>query len=225
MLTSKIFDPLSLAPYGAYAVDMSQTIVFWNHSAERLLGHKSDAAIGQKCYEVCQSLPEGGSTPVCLEGCPAIRLARDGAVPSIVRVQMLCASGMRKPITVTPLVVPSEELEDSPLLVHILHDGTDDAEAKEVAEEVLRLLPGQKSPSNAQLDLRTGLLLSEGRRLTNRELEVLHLVSLSLSTKQIAGELHISPHTALNHIRNARVKLNAANKLNAVLAARRLRLI
>ena len=204
---------------------MSQTILFWNHSAERILGHKSDAAIGQKCYEVCRSLPEGGSTPVCLEGCPAVRLVSKGAVPPVVRVRMLCASGLRKPITVTPLVVPSEEVEGSPLLVHILHDGTDDAEAREVAEEVLRALPGQESPSSARWELRTGPLPSEDRRLTNRELEVLNLVSRALSTKQIAGELHLSAHTVLNHIRNARVKLNAANKLNAVLAARRLGLI
>ena len=94
-----------------------------------------------------------------------------------------------------------------------------------MAEEVLRALPGQKPPSNAQLDLRTGPLLSEDRHLTNRELKVLRLVALSLDTKQIARELHLSPHTVLNHIRNARVKLNAANKLGAVLTARRLGLI
>ena len=199
--------------------------MFWNHSAERLLGHKSDAAIGQKCYEVCQSLPQDGSTPICLEGCPAVRLASKGAVPSVIRVRMLCASGLRKPITVTPLVIPSEEVEDSPLLVHILHDGTDDAEAREVAEEVLRVLPEQIPPSNAQLDLRAGPLLSKDRRLTNRETEILRLVALSFDSKLIAEELHISEHTVLNHIRNARVKLNAANKLNAVLTARRLGLI
>ena len=64
-----------------------------------------------------------------------------------------------------------------------------------------------------------------GFGLTNRETEVLRLVALSLDSRQLAEELHISEHTVLNHIRNARVKLNAANKLNAVLTARRLGLI
>ena len=225
MPTSKILDLLSLAPYGAYAVDMGQTIVFWNHSAERILWYRPDAAIGQKCYEVCQSLPEGGSTPICLEGCPAISAAREGAVPPIVHVRMLCASGLRKPIMVTPLVIPSEEGGDISLLVHLLHDNMDDTESKATVEEVLGAIREETLPSGAQGSLGTGPAFSESGHLTNRELEVLRLVALSLDTKQIAEELHLSVHTVLNHIRNARVKLDAPSRLSAVLAARRLGLI
>ncbi len=35
--TEGILDLLSAAPYGVYAVDVSQTIVFWNRSAEQIL--------------------------------------------------------------------------------------------------------------------------------------------------------------------------------------------
>lgn len=58
--------------------------------------------------------------------------------------------------------------------------------------------------------------------LTPREVEVLHLVALGWDTPSIAEELGVSVHTALNHIRNFRRKLNAQNKLQAVLAAVRL---
>ena len=96
MTTNGILDMLNRAPYGAYAVDMSQVIVFWNRLAERIVGFKAGDAIGRRCYEVLQSLPEQGTVPVCMEGCPAIRLAREGRVPPVIQVRMRCASGRRK---------------------------------------------------------------------------------------------------------------------------------
>ena len=95
-MTSSMYGLLSKAPYGVYAVDMSQTILFWNRSAERILGHTADEAVGLRCYEVLQSLPESGTVPVCLQGCPAIRLAREGRVPSVVNVAARCAAGRTK---------------------------------------------------------------------------------------------------------------------------------
>ena len=212
MQSDRIFSLLSLAPYGAYAVNMRQTILFWNHSAERILGHRSEAVIGLRCYEVCQSLPQQGLTPVCIEGCPAIRLAREGAVPPVVCVRIRCASGLRKPVTVTPLIIPLDEPDGPALLVHVFHEDADDARAREVAEDVLDALAE---------DLTSEPVRGESLDLTNRELEVLRLVALSLDTGQIAEDLHLSGHTVLNHIRNARAKLHARNRLDAVLEARR----
>ncbi len=68
-MTSSMYGLLSKAPYGVYAVDMSQTILFWNRSAEWILGHTAEEAVGLRCYEVLQSLPESGTVPVCLQGC------------------------------------------------------------------------------------------------------------------------------------------------------------
>ena len=81
--TEGILDLLSTAPYGVYAMDMNQTIVFWNRSAEQILGHKASQVIGRRCYEVLQNLPSEGSTPVCMGGCPSIRLARERRVPPV----------------------------------------------------------------------------------------------------------------------------------------------
>ena len=67
--------------------------------------------------------------------------------------------------------------------------------------------------------------IAEAHTLTVREIEVLRLVAASLDIVQIADQLYVSTHTILNHIRNARLKLNAPNKLSAVLSAQRLGLL
>lgn len=48
---------------------------------------------------------------------------------------------------------------------------------------------------------------------------MLGLVARGLSGKEIAGELSLSVHTVLSHIRNARAKLEAPSKLAAVMTA------
>ena len=49
---------LNRAPYGVYAVDMSQVIVFWNRSAERIVGFKADHVIGRRMLRGLAELPE-----------------------------------------------------------------------------------------------------------------------------------------------------------------------
>ncbi len=65
----------------------------------------------------------------------------------------------------------------------------------------------------------------ETSALSRRDLEVLSLVALDWETTRIADELAISRHTVRNHIRNLRNKLNASNKLDAVVKGLRLGII
>ena len=223
MTTIGILDLLNQAPYGAYAVDMSQTILFWNPSAERILGHKAENLIGRRCYEILRNLPEEGSTPICIESCPSIRLAREGCIPPVVHVRMLCASGRRMRATITPITIPATRSNDS-ILVHLFHVEADDERARRVASSVQNvLLKGSTSAPSA--DPITQAALRRVSPLTAREVEVLHLLALGLETKEIAAELHVSSNTVRNHFSNARGKVQAKTKLGAVLAAQRLGLI
>ena len=210
---------LNRAPYGAYAVDMSQVIVFWNRSAERIVGFKADDAIGRRCYEVLQSLPEQGTVPVCMEGCPAIRLAREGRVPPVVQVRMRCASGRRKRVTVTPMTLSAAQAGEA-LLVHLFHEEADEARLRRVASTLYSVLTEGKLPAQPT-DSTGDLARGEASPLTAREVEVLRLLAVGLETKEIADELRLSPHTIRNHIRNARQKMRAKSRLGAVLAAQR----
>lgn len=62
-------------------------------------------------------------------------------------------------------------------------------------------------------------------QLTNREIEVLELLALKLSNREIADQLFVSPNTVRNHIVHLCQKLGVNNRRAAVLRARQLSLI
>ncbi len=219
MLANGTLEILRVAPYGAYVMNMDQKIMFWNRTAEVVTGHRADQVIGRRCYEVLQNRPQGGNTTVCMEGCPSILLARGGRVAPVMNVQMLCASGERKQVTMTPLLLPDGDAGPM-MLVHLFHEMTDQARAKRVADGVRQVLSPRRHLGGS-IDQETSATPDEAATLTARELEVLRLVGLGLSIRDIAHELVFSVSTVRNHIYRVRTKLRAETTLDAVLAARR----
>jgi DNA-binding CsgD family transcriptional regulator len=221
--SADVFRLLESAHVGAYAVSLDQTIVSWNQAAQRILGFSPGQVLGRRCYDVLAGLTGGAMVPGCLQGCPSMRALKAGEVPGAVDVRMLCASGERREVSVTPMVVAGRG-NDAPVLVHVIHERS-----------------GSGSPEQATDSVREGLVRrgadvvsdhpavasdsARGSELTGRELEVLRLVALGRSTPEIAKELAISSHTVLNHIRNFRRKLEATTKLDAVVTAIRLGLL
>ena len=108
-------------PYGAYAVNLAQTIRLWNQSAERITGHRAQDVIGRRCYEVVQNCPADEKEPWCRDGCPSLQAIRENLMPQAYEVTMLCASGQRKTVSLTPVVVP-EPLVRETLLVYLFHE-------------------------------------------------------------------------------------------------------
>ena len=214
MTPETIFTLLESAPFGAYAMSVDQKILFWNKSAERILGYSAEQVMGKRCYEVSNGQHMGGFTAECQHGCPSIRYLRAGLVPAPAKLRMHCHSGELKWVTVTPMIVTGL-VKDAPLLVHMFAD--DDAAPEwdhTGGEYASQDTIGSPDFASAQA---TDTISSRSRDLlTPRELEVLRLVSLGRETTQIALTLGISPHTVRNHVRNLRHKLNAATKLDAV---------
>ena len=220
MTAAGLLGALATATCGAYGVTVDQTIVFWNGAAERILGFSSREVLGRRCYEVVGGLAQGALTPQCLKGCPSIRYLRSGLVPATSRLRVLCSSGERKWVNVTPMVVAGI-FKDAPLLVHLFDD---DEEAENITEsqETMRdsLLSGGAEILSYNPPSPDPPALTQ--TLTEREQEVLRLIALGWDTPKIAGELGISRHTVRNHIRNLRQKLKANTKLDAVVTGIRL---
>ena len=106
------------------------------------------------------------------------------------------------------------------MLVHLFHEMTDQARAKRVADGVRQVISPRRHLGGS-IDQETSATPDEAATLTARELEVLRLVGLGLSIRDIAHELVLSVSTVRNHIYRVRTKLRAGTTLDAVFAARR----
>jgi PAS domain S-box-containing protein len=194
---------------GVFAVDYDQTIVFWNRTAERLLGHRAADVIGHKCYEVIA----GGDFPAhpfCGADCQVIGCARKGRATAAYDVRTRTADGEARWLNIS-IVVLSGSRKRSTLAVHLFRD---------ITEQRRKL---QQMPSFAE-----GLAESEENpalaRLTRREYEVLQHLSAGLNNAQIAEALGTSTTTVRNHIEHVLSKLGVHSKLEAVVFAARNRM-
>ena len=218
MTAEALLTALVSAPFGAYAISVDQSIVFWNKSAERILGYSSQDVLGLRCFEVVSGIASKGITPECLGGCPSVRYLRSGLVPSPVRLSILCASGERKWVNVTPMVAAGAH-NDGPLLLYLFDDPDGSAGAAS-GETVTKQWMSGEAGLAADQPAAAGSY-APPLALSRREAQVLRLVALGRDTPRIAADLRISRHTVRNHIRNLRQKLNASTKLEAVLTAMR----
>ena len=223
MTSGDVLRLLESSHVGAYAVSLDQTIVCWNQAAQRILGFTSEQVLGRRCSEVLAGLRLGSIVAGCSEGCPSMRALKAGQVPGAVDVWMMCSSGERKEVSVTPMVVAGRG-SDAPVLVHVIHDRSSSGSHEKATDSVREGLVRRGADVVSHRPAAASGS-AQASALTRRELEVLRLVALGRSTPEISRELAISSHTVLNHIRNFRRKLDATTKLEAVVTAIRLGLL
>ena len=65
----------------------------------------------------------------------------------------------------------------------------------------------------------------EALNISDRELEVLELLAVGHSNKEIAERLHVSPHTVKTHLGHLYGKLEVSRRTQAVQKARQLRIL
>ncbi len=120
MTVADSFHTLDTASHGAYGMDPSRRILFWNRSAERILGHRPEEVVGRQCYEVLLGLPEQPSALACGPECLTVRLAEERRTAPVARLRMRCESGVQKRVGVTVLHIPQPE--SPPALLHVFHE-------------------------------------------------------------------------------------------------------
>jgi len=199
---------LARAADGAMAVNRHQRIVLWNAEMERLIGVTAGRALGKRCYEVLRGHDPSGK-PVCHEGCPSIMAAGKGKA---VRTRDLVVRGRGgNPLRLCVTALPGcPKADDGIAVAYLYHDVTSERRAQALGRRVLTLVHGEGDLSGA---------CAERPELTRREVEVLELLVSGASTSAMAGELHISPLTARNHIRGVMDKLGAHSRAQAIAQA------
>ena len=141
-------------------------------------------------------------------------------MPRETRMSVMSAAGESKSVTFTPMIVGGTG-EDPFYLIHAFIENSTVDELEPAWPQVFDEREDAAAVGGAGATVGSPVS-PDVRRLTAREHEVLHLVSMGWETRRIANELNISPHTVLNHIRHFRRKLNAPTKLDAVVTAIRL---
>jgi PAS domain S-box-containing protein len=194
-----VLDQVDLA---VIATDADGVVSTWNTRAETLYGWSRDEAVGRHINEL--TVPAEGRMPAeeimaalqrqeSWQG--SFRLKRkDGSIfTAFVKDSPICDENGG----LIGIVGVSIELGDPALATAVRAV----AEAERIAHN------------------HTGPRRSRARTLSPREREVLAMLARGLTGEQIAARLVLSPETIRTHIRNAREKLGASTRVEAVTMA------
>ncbi|MBE2223471.1 MAG: LuxR family transcriptional regulator, partial [Anaerolineae bacterium] len=110
--------------------------------------------------------------------------------------------------------------EGSPM-AHLLYDALARGVEPEYIHQLLAAFPtadAEQTPSSTPPTAETGFV----EPLSEREIEVLHLIAEGLTNQEIANQLYLSLHTVKVHARNIYSKLGVKNRTEAVAKARAL---
>jgi PAS domain S-box-containing protein len=196
---------------GVCAIGSDGRIVFWNRSAERLLGHTAREVVGKPCCEVFVGRDPAGNR-LCYQGCHVQTLVRRGETIEHFAMATRTKAGRPVWLDISILTVPGPR-RDSVTTVHLFRDVTAAHEVEGLVRE--RLAQLQPPPEDGQ----------PPPDLTPRELTILRLIAGGASTRAMAEKLHVSPVTVRNHVQHVLGKLGVHSRLEAAAYATRHRLV
>ncbi|MEE9248646.1 MAG: PAS domain S-box protein [Dehalococcoidia bacterium] len=209
-----ILELIGNADEGVYAVDSEQKIILWNGRAQEILGYSSEEVIGRYCYDLIAGTDDKGKMQ-CDKNCAVMEAAKSsGRAPSCYCV-VKKKDGKSIWLHTTHVVIPSRD-KDLEAVVHIFRDVSEYMEAKELVQRLQAYL--SRDPAFATTPTEAQHIPAEkpGVSLTNREQQVIRLLTHGMTANAIAKELVISLATARNHIQNIIDKFGVHSALEAV---------
>src|SRR5262245_9687474 len=191
---------LSEAGDGVLAVSPDRRVVFWNRTAERLLGYAPGEAIGRHACEVLEGHQLDGRD-ACRPECQVLAAAEEGLGSFDLPARTKWGESVT--INMSTLTLPPRNGE-GPLVIHLFRDAAP-----------------TKSPSSLENEDPPG----DASSLPPRARPVLRLLAAG-ATRRVASErLGASPATVRNHVQNLLGKLGVHSRLEAVAYATRLGLL
>ncbi len=190
------------------AIDGHLRIVAWNQAATTLLGYSADEALGQPCHEILCWRNRCGDV-VCDKSCPSALRGDPDEVVETCEVLGRSATGETLWLSAST-IVPPVELRDQCRLVHLVREIALPPELERVIVERLKGWSPAGAAPPAPLNV-----------LTERERDVLRLLTEGLDGAAIAEALFVSPATVRNHIQHILTKLDVHSRAEAVALALR----
>lgn len=213
-----LLNVLAEAPYGVYAIDMEQRIVFWNNSAERLLGYSAPEVLGRRCHDAVAGVAEGGATR-CEANCSVVQCSKKGRIGPSQTLTIRTKDGLRRWMSMVHVLLLASPRERS-TLVHIFQDVSQEVEARQLLQKLSNIVVAATGSQAVPRPLPRDLP-PFADPLSQREREVLHLLAQGMSARDLAERLDIRVATVRNHIQHILSKLGAHSRLEAVVAASR----
>lgn len=202
---------------GVFVADAAQRIIYWNKGAEDLLGYSAAEVLHRHCYDVIGGRLRSGRAR-CRKNCNVQRAVRRGTPVHNFDLLTSTKQGQDLWVNVSIIALPRK---DKRLTLHLLRDITRQERGEEVMDQILRLLRARgvfRGTGDKGRGARPRSASSPNRlsALSERESEVLRLLSRGLSTQAIAARLAISPFTVRNHVRSILKKTGFHSKTAVV---------
>ena len=202
---------LSRAGDGAFVIASDGRIVFWNRTAEKILGYAARDVLGRPCCDIFVGRDDNDNR-LCYQGCHVMTLVKLAEPIQTFDMRTQTKAGKAIWLNFSILVTPANG-KTGPMTIHLFRDVTATKELLTLVHERLAAPgPGIAAPEN-------------GSVLTRRELEVLRLMAGGTNTVSAAEKLHVSPATIRNHVQNIFGKLGVHSRLEAVAYATKHRLL
>ncbi len=203
-----LFGTLEASPDPVFITDRHDKVVFFNASAQKVLGFSPEEAVGMRCFAAFEGGDRYGNR-YCSDNCPITQIANRGEAvqPFDLRLRARDGHHVDVQVTILNLSVPGPDLF---YLVHVFrlaHPSSSDARPLPLDASEPPATPVLTSRSSAD---------ARARRLTSREVEVLGMLAAGRTTPEIAERLQISTLTARNHLQNILEKLEVHSKAEAV---------
>jgi DNA-binding CsgD family transcriptional regulator len=201
-----------------FAIDGGQRVTFWNHACEDLTGVSADKALGSACNEILHGHDPSGR-PFCKPNCPLIQLTNGGPSPTTFSIRIPTRESGKIQLNVGTLLVPSP-VDQEWMVVHFMRRGHCKSSAGLSARD------GMGGNVNGKhLQVTAGHSSRGLGLLTERERDILCLLTDGLTTDAISQQLHISMTTVRNHIQRLMAKLNVHSRIEAVNCAHQHQLV
>lgn len=211
MLEKELAQLLEGTTDAAFVADFQGEIRAWNKAAVKLFGYEPSFVIGKTCAEIV-----GGKispdVPVCHEYCDILECVRTGKEVSNYDMEIKTSSGESLWVNVS-LLVTFHDRKDRRFFIHFMRDISERKKAEKLANKMLKIakeLVSQTGESSAMPPISS---------LTRQEKNILRLLSIGNTTKEIAAELHISEQTLRNHFSHINQKLHTRSRVQAMVQA------
>ena len=220
MNNNEILQLLANSNDGVIAVGVDNKILFWNKSAQKILGYKPKEVLGKSYKEIIPATDINGN-PVCLGSYSPGNSNNGNSGVESYEIVTNSKKARKIWLNLSVFKVSSSNSEHG-MSVYIFRDITRQKIYEKIIIDVISKtdIADQFGSTIASVKTVTESTNAE-IKLTTREREILLLLADGHSTKSISSKLYIALSTLRKHIRNIYSKLRAHSMLQAIAVARK----